>query len=164
MYSKANTVGYFVLGRIPLEWRWHQIMDAELKQAFTDLQIQVRHVDERLDSFSRQFDERFETVSRHVDERFESISRHFEERLETVSHHVDERFESISRHFEERLENTETKLLTAFHNWAQTYESRARGTVTVVRQFEDRLGFVEERLNKLERAHNGESTSGGQKS
>jgi len=142
MYSKANTVGYFVLGRIPLEWRWHQIMDAELKQALTDLQIQIRHVDERLDSFSRHVDERFETVSRHVDERFESISRHFGE----------------------RLENTETKLLTAFHNWAQTYESRARGTVTVVRQFEDRLGFVEERLNKLERAHNGESTSGGQKS
>jgi len=79
-------------------------MDAELKQALTDLQIQIRHVDERLDSFSRRVDERFETVSRHVDERFESVSRHFEE----------------------RLENTETKLLTAFHKWAQTYESRAR--------------------------------------
>jgi DNA anti-recombination protein RmuC len=117
-------------------------MDAELKQALTDLQIQIRHVDERLDSFSRHVDERFETVSRHVDERFESISRHFEE----------------------RLENTETKLLTAFHNWAQTYESRARGTITVVHQFEDRLGFVEERLNKLERARNGQTNPGEQKS
>jgi DNA anti-recombination protein RmuC len=128
-------------------------MDAELKQALTDLQIQIRHVDERLDSFSRHVDERFETVSRHVDERFETVSRH-----------VDERFESISRHFEERLENTETKLLTAFHNWAQTYESRARGTITVVHQFEDRLGFVEERLNKLERARNGQTNPGEQKS
>jgi DNA anti-recombination protein RmuC len=128
-------------------------MDAELKQALTDLQIQIRHVDERLDSFSRHVDERFETVSRHVDERFETVSRH-----------VDERFESISRHFEERLENTETKLLTAFHNWAQTYETRARGTITVVRQFEDRLGFVEERLNQLERARNGQTNPGEQKS
>ena len=124
-------------------------MDAELKQAFTDLQTQISHVDERLDSFSRHVDERFEAISRHVDERFE---------------HVDERFESISRHFEERLENTETKLLTAFHNWAQTYEVRARGTVTIVREFEERLGFVEERLNKLERARNGQTNPGGQKS
>jgi DNA anti-recombination protein RmuC len=124
-------------------------MDAELKQAFTDLQTQIGHVDERLDSFSRHVDERFE----HVDERFEAISRH-----------VDERFESISRHFEERLENTETKLLTSFHNWAQTYESRARGTITIVHQFEERLGFVEERLNKLERGRNGQTNPGGQKS
>jgi hypothetical protein len=55
----------------------------------------------------------------------------------------------------DRIENTETKLLTAFHNWAQTYEVRARGTVTAVHEFEDRLGFVEERLNKLERRNGG---------
>jgi|SRR5580693_8517553 len=103
-----------------------------------------RHVDERLESFSR-----------HVDERLESFSRHVDERLETFSRHVDERLESSSRHFEERLENTETKLLTAFHNWAQTYEVRARGTVTLVHEFAERLGFVEERLNQLERARNG---------
>jgi hypothetical protein len=131
MYSKANTMGYFILSNIPVDWRWQQTMDAELKQAFTDLQIQIRHVDERLDSLSR---------------------------------HVDERFESNSRHFEERLENTETRLLTAFHNWAQTYESRARGTITIVHQFEDRLGFVEERLNKLERGRDGQTNPGGQKS
>jgi len=61
----------------------------------------------------------------------------------------------IYQHVDERLENTETKLLTAFHNWAQTYEARARGTVTSVHAFEDRLGFVEERLNKLERRNGG---------
>jgi hypothetical protein len=118
-------------------------MDAELKQFLAGMETRI---------------------SRHVDERFETVSRHVDERLETVSRHVDERFESISRHFEERLENTETKLLTAFHNWAQTYETRARGTITVVRQFEDRLGFVEERLNKLERARNGQTNPGEQKS
>ena len=125
-------------------------MDAELKQALVDMETRIsRHVDERLDTFSRRVDERFE----HVDERFETFSRHFDERLESISHH-----------FEERLENTETKLLTAFHNWAQTYEVRARGTVTVVREFEERLGFVEERLNKLERARNGQTNPGGPKS
>jgi len=114
-------------------------MDAELKQTLADMETRIsRHVDERLGSLS-------ETVIRHVDERLNTFSRHFEERLNT-----------FSRHFEERIENTETKLLTAFHNWAQTYEVRARGTVAAVHEFEDRLGFVEERLNKLERARNGQ--------
>ncbi len=126
-------------------------MDAELKQFLVDMETRIsRHVDERLDSFSV-------VVLRHVDERLDSFSV-------VVLRHVDERLNSFSHHFEERLENTETKLLTAFHNWAQTYESRARGTITVVREFEDRLGFVEERLNKLERAQNGKTNPGGQKS
>jgi DNA anti-recombination protein RmuC len=136
-------MGYSILWRIQLEWSWHRIMDAELKQALATLET---------------------NISRHVDERLDSFSRHFEDRLEAISRHVDERFESISRHFEERLENTETKLLTAFHNWAQTYESRARGTITLVHQFEERLGFVEERLNKLERARNGQTNPGEPKS
>jgi hypothetical protein len=118
-------------------------MDAELKQALADMETRI---------------------SRHVDVRLESFSHHVDERLESFSHHVDERMESFSRHFEERLENTETKLLTAFHNWAQTYEVRARGTVAAVHEFEDRLGFVEERLNKLERSRNGQTNPGGPKS
>lgn len=109
-------------------------MVAELKQTLADMEIRI---------------------SRHVDERIESAVRHVDERIESVARHVDERFESVTRHFEERLENTETKLLTAFHNWAQTYEARARGTITAVHQFEDRLGFIEERLNALERGRNG---------
>jgi hypothetical protein len=32
-----------------------------------------------------------------------------------------------------------------------------------VREFEERLGFVEERLNKIERAHNGNDKPGGPK-
>jgi membrane-bound lytic murein transglycosylase MltF len=118
-------------------------MDPELKQALADLETRI---------------------SRHVDERLDTFSRHVDERLDTFSRHVDERLESFSHHFEERLENTETRLLTAFHNWAQTYESRARGTITIVHQFEERLGFVEERLNKLERGRNGQTNRGGQKS
>jgi hypothetical protein len=103
-------VGYSNPSDIPVEWWWHYIMDAELKQALVDMETR------------------------------------------------------IYQHVDERLENTETKLLTAFHNWAQTYEVRARGTVTVVREFEERLGFVEERLNKLERARNGQTNPGGPKS
>ena len=65
----------------------------------------------------------------------------------------------IYRHVDERLENTETKFLTAFHTWAQTYEVRARGTSTAVREFDERLGMIEERLNRLERRPNGRQTS-----
>jgi len=54
-----------------------------------------------------------------------------------------------------RLEATETKLLTAFHDWAQTYEVRARGTSNAVRNFDERLGIIEERLGKLERRNGG---------
>jgi hypothetical protein len=65
----------------------------------------------------------------------------------------------INQHVDERLESTETKLLTAFHTWAQTYEVRARGTSTAVREFDERLGMIEERLNRLERRPNGRHTS-----
>jgi hypothetical protein len=83
------------------------------------------------------------------------IGQHAEVFENRILHHVDELEARIGRHIDERIEHTETKLLTAFHNWAQTYEVRARGTSVAVREFEERLGFVEERLNKLERARNG---------
>jgi hypothetical protein len=60
----------------------------------------------------------------------------------------------LQTHIDERVEATETKLLTAFHNWAQTYEVRARGTSLAVREFEERLGMIEERLARLERSRN----------
>ncbi len=72
-----------------------------------------------------------------------------------ISKHVGDLESRIYQHVDERLEHTETKLLTAFHNWAQTYEVRARGTSAAVREFEERLGMVEERLAKLERGRNG---------
>ncbi|HYL77439.1 MAG TPA: hypothetical protein VEU96_24710 [Bryobacteraceae bacterium] len=84
------------------------------------------------------------------------LNRHVDERLETT----DTKLESLRRYVDERLENMETKLLTGFHNWAQTYEVRARGTSAAVREFEERLGFVEERLNKLERTRNGHDNPG----
>jgi hypothetical protein len=52
----------------------------------------------------------------------------------------------------ERMELMETRLLTEFHRWAQTYEVRARGTSRAVAEFDERLGLVEERLARLERA------------
>ena len=57
----------------------------------------------------------------------------------------------MTRRFEERLEATETKLLTAFHDWAVTYEVRARGTSAAVRDLDERLGHIEERVARIER-------------
>ena len=61
----------------------------------------------------------------------------------------------LRTYIDERVESTETKLLTSFHTWAQTYEVRARGTSSAVREFEERLGMIEERVAKLERSRNG---------
>jgi hypothetical protein len=76
-----------------------------------------------------------------------------------IYQHVGDLEARIYQHVDERLENTETKLLTAFHTWAQTYEVRARGTSTAVREFDERLGMIEERLNRLERRPNGRQIS-----
>jgi hypothetical protein len=83
--------------------------------------------------------------------RFDEQERRFAERLEATEHHFAELLEVTEHRFAERLEATETKLLSAFHNWAQTYEVRARGVVATVREFEERLGIIEERLGRLER-------------
>ena len=60
----------------------------------------------------------------------------------------------LRTYIEERIEMTETKLLTAFHNWAQTFEVRARGVSAAVREFDERLGLIEDRVAKLERSKN----------
>ncbi|HLK22032.1 MAG TPA: hypothetical protein VKT81_23950 [Bryobacteraceae bacterium] len=83
------------------------------------------------------------------------ISKHVGDLESRIYQHVGNLESRIYQHVDERLEHTETKLLTAFHNWAQTYEVRARGTSAAVREFEERLGMVEERLAKLERGRNG---------
>ena len=74
-----------------------------------------------------------------------------ETRLKT---YIEERSEALRTYVEERSETTETKLLSAFHNWAQTFEVRARGTSAAVREFDERLGLIEERLAKIERSRN----------
>lgn len=51
----------------------------------------------------------------------------------------------------ELIERVETSLLSEFRTWAQTYEVRARGTSTAVRDFDERLGNLEERMSRLER-------------
>jgi hypothetical protein len=40
------------------------------------------------------------------------------------------------------------------HNRAQTFEVRARGTSAAVREFDERLGLIEERVAKIERSRN----------
>jgi hypothetical protein len=64
--------------------------------------------------------------------------------------HID----AAENRMEERIETTETKLLSAFHNWAQTFEVRARGTSAAVREFDERLGLIEERVARIERSRN----------
>ena len=68
--------------------------------------------------------------------------------------YIEERSEELKTYIEERSEATETKLLSSFHNWAQTFEIRARGTSAAVREFDERLGLIEERVAKLERSRN----------
>ena len=60
--------------------------------------------------------------------------------------------DNLEQRLSERIDRTEAKLLTAFDDWARTYEVRARGTSRAIHSFEERLGFVEERLALLERA------------
>jgi hypothetical protein len=74
-----------------------------------------------------------------------------ENRLRTCVDGVETR---LRTYIEERSETTETKLLSAFHNWAQTFEVRARGTSAAVREFDERLGLIEERVAKIERSKN----------
>ncbi len=64
------------------------------------------------------------------------------------------RIDAAENRMEERIETTETKLLSAFHNWAQTFEVRARGTSAAVREFDERLGLIEERVARIERSRN----------
>jgi len=116
-------------------------MDAELKQALAGLEAHLIRLDERLES---------------TDTKLDGLRRYVDERLENTE-------AKLRQYVDERLEGTETKLLSAFHDWAQTYEVRARGTSAAVREFDERLGFVEERLNKLERARNGHDNPGGPK-
>lgn len=75
-------------------------------------------------------------------------------RIDVVENRLQTRIDAAEARMEERIEATETKLLTAFHNWAQTFEVRARGTSAAVREFDEPLGLIEERVAKLERSRN----------
>lgn len=78
---------------------------------------------------------------------FAQLEAHLTARIDAVE-------ARLQAHIDERVETTETKLLTAFHNWAQTYEVHSRGTAMAVREFDERLGLIEERVAKLERLRN----------
>jgi DNA anti-recombination protein RmuC len=86
------------------------------------------------------------------------LRTYIEERDGALRTYIEERSEATETKllstFDERIEATETKLLSAFHNWAQTFEVRARGTSAAVREFDERLGMIEDRVAKLERSRN----------
>jgi hypothetical protein len=112
------------------------LVDPELQQAFAQLEA---HLTVRLDATEARLQTRLDGV----DNRLEAMDN----RLEAVE-------TRLLTYVNERIEITETKLLTAFHNWAQTFEVRARGTSAAVRDFDERLGMIEERVAKLERSRN----------
>jgi hypothetical protein len=99
-------------------------------------------VDPELQQALAQFEGRLNT-------RIDRTSAQLEGRLSTRIDAVETR---LRTYIQERSEITETKLLTAFHNWAQTFEVRARGTSAAVREFDERLGLIEDRVAKLERS------------
>jgi hypothetical protein len=86
-----------------------------------------------------------------VDPELQQALAQFEGRLNA---RIDGVETGLRTYIEERSEATETKLLSAFHNWAQTFEVRARGTSAALREFDERLGLIEERLAKIERSRN----------
>jgi chaperonin cofactor prefoldin len=147
-------------------------VDAELQQALIQMEARLTaHVDAsetrtatRIDQLQTRMDA-IDTRLQTVESRLQAI----ETRLETVNTQLGARIDGVEArllmhidlvetrlrtYVEERIEVTETKLLTAFHNWAQTFEVRARGVSAAVREFDERLGMIEERVAKLERSRN----------
>ncbi len=49
------------------------------------------------------------------------------------------------------VKELETTLLNAFYAWAQTYEVRVRGNSRFIPNLDERLGYAEERLARMER-------------
>ena len=88
--------------------------------------------------------------------RIDGVESRLNARIDAVESHLNARSDAVDTglrtYIEERIEATETKLLSAFHNWAQTFEVRARGTSAAVREFDERLGLIEDRVAKLERS------------
>jgi hypothetical protein len=120
-------------------------VDPELEQALAQLEgrltARVDGVESRLRTY--------------MEERIEVRLPAMEERIEVrLSARIDGLESRLKTYMEERIETAETKLLSAFHNWAQTFEVRARGTSAAVREFDERLGLIEERVAKLERSRN----------
>jgi hypothetical protein len=134
-------------------------MDPELKQALSDMENRFyQHVDARLTTTETKLndlDQRLQATERRFGERLQATESRVGERLQATEHWFSEQLQANELKFSDRLEGMETKLLTAFHDWARTYEVRARGTSTAVRELDERLGMVEERIAKLERGRNG---------
>lgn len=87
-----------------------------------------------------------ERIATRFDARMDRLDARMD-RLDARMDALDARMDAL----EARIEQVETSLLTAFHQWAQTYETRARGTSRAVAELDERLGFIEERVSRLER-------------
>jgi chaperonin cofactor prefoldin len=111
-----------------------------------------------LAQFEGRLNLRIDALENHLNTRIDSVESRLNARIDGVESRLNARIDSVETglrtYIEERIEATETKLLSAFHNWAQTFEVRARGTSAAVREFDERLGLIEERLAKIERSRN----------
>lgn len=57
--------------------------------------------------------------------------------------------EAMEQRLGDRIEAVETKLLRAFYDWSRPVEIRLR----YLSQVEERLGLLEERISRIERAY-----------
>jgi hypothetical protein len=105
-----------------------------------------------LAQFEGRLTARIDGVESHLNARIDGVESRLNSRIDAVNARIDAVDTGLRTYIEERIEATETKLLSAFHNWAQTFEVRARGTSAAVREFDERLGLVEDRVAKLERS------------
>jgi len=90
------------------------------------------------------------SVDAELQQAFVRIDDHFAQMRGEVAQ-IRSKIAEAEERLDAKIEAAETRLLTAFRNWAQTCEVRARGTSLAVREFEERLGMIEERVAKLER-------------
>lgn len=95
----------------------------------TDIKAELRITNQRIDTLSQRFEQRFESSTKAVDERFDTLSEGFEQRFEKV----DRRFDTLTEQFEQRFEKID-----------QRFESSAEAV-------DERFDKVERRFEKVDR-------------
>jgi len=69
-----------------------------------------------------------------------------------MDHDLRQALDELEKRFAERIDRAESNLRSEFHGWARTYEVRVRGASAAIHNLDERLGLIEERLGRMERA------------
>jgi hypothetical protein len=69
-----------------------------------------------------------------------------------MDHDLRQALDELEKRVAERIDRAESNLRSEFHGWARTYEIRARGASAAIHNLDERLGLIEERVGRLERA------------